>query len=90
MKQLRTGVRSTRRKGQSPQQNNSEATAQEDVEKDYMQTEVVHTIPISSEKASNICCYAVLADKQTGTIYTNCTGALAAMSLDGNQYYFVI
>ena len=61
----------------------------EDYEKDYVQTEVVHAIPIASEKASNIFCYAALADKQTGTIYTNCTGALPAMSLNGNQYYFV-
>ena len=89
MKRLCTGVRSTRHKGQSPQQNDSEATWQEDVEKDYVQTEVVHAILIASEKASNIFCYAALADKQTGTIYTDCTGALPAMSLDGNQYYFV-
>ena len=53
-KRLRTGVRSTRRKRQSPQQNDSEVTGQEDVEKDYVQTEVVHEIPIASEKASNI------------------------------------
>ena len=33
-------------------------------------------------------CYAALADKHTGTMYTDATGALPVLSLDGNQYYF--
>ena len=36
---------------------------QENVEKDYVKTEVVHAIPIASEKASIIFCYAALSDK---------------------------
>ena len=39
--------------------------------------------------ANNVFCFAALADKQTGTIYTDATGALPSRSLDGNQYYFV-
>ena len=38
---------------------------------------------------NNVFCYAALADKQTGTIYTDATGALPHVSLEGNQYYFV-
>ena len=34
-------------------------------------------------------CFAALADKQTGTLYTDATGALPVMSLKGNQYYFM-
>ena len=30
-----------------------------------------------------------MADKQTGIIYTDATGALPHVSLEGNQYYFV-
>lgn len=38
---------------------------------------------------SNIFCYAALADKQMGTFYTDCTGALPAGSIDGHHYFFV-
>ena len=38
---------------------------------------------------NNVFCFAALADKQTGTLYTDATGALPVMSLEGNQYYFV-
>ena len=38
---------------------------------------------------NNVFCFAALAEKQTGTLYTNATGALPVMSLEGNQYYFV-
>ena len=34
-------------------------------------------------------CYAALVDKQTGTLYTDATGALPVRSLEGNQYYYV-
>ena len=33
--------------------------------------------------------YAALADKQTGTLYTDETDALPVKSLEGNQYYYV-
>ena len=41
------------------------------------------------EVMNNCFCFAALADKQTGTLYTDATGALPAVSLEGNQYYFV-
>ena len=46
-------------------------------------------IPGETHEVSNIFCFAALADKRNGTFYTDATGALPTMSLDGNQYYFV-
>ena len=39
---------------------------------------------------NNVFCFAALADKQNGTLYTDATGALPHVSLEGNQYYFVV
>ena len=39
--------------------------------------------------ANNIFCFAALADKISGTLYTDATGALPTRSLDGNQYFFI-
>ena len=39
--------------------------------------------------ANNVFCYAALADKQLGTMYTDATGALPVLSLEGLQYFFV-
>ena len=47
------------------------------------------TIPPDNVPDSNIFCYAALADKQQGTLYTDATGALPARSMDANQYYFI-
>ena len=47
------------------------------------------TIPPDNVPDSNIFCYATLADKQQGTLYTYATGALPARSMDANQYYFI-
>ena len=41
-------------------------------------------------KANNIFCFAALADKQTGTMYIDATGALSVRLLDNHQYYFVV
>ena len=41
------------------------------------------------EGMNNIFCFAALVDKQNGTLYTDATGALPVVSLEGNQYYFV-
>ena len=51
----------------------------------------VNVIPADpiQDSACNVFCYAALADKHTGTMYTDATGALPAVSLEGNQYYFV-
>ena len=42
-----------------------------------------------THKSNNILCYVALADKQTGTLYTDATGVLPHMSLNGKQYFFV-
>jgi hypothetical protein len=42
-----------------------------------------------THKNNNVFCYAALTDKQTGTLYTDATGVLPHMSLDGKQYFFV-
>ena len=39
--------------------------------------------------SSNVICSAALADKEKGTVYTDVTGALPVLSLDGHQYYIV-
>eukprot|EP00956_Cyclotella_meneghiniana_P043791 scaffold287739_cov149-Cyclotella_meneghiniana.AAC.1 len=51
----------------------------------------VNVIPIEpmDDMTCNVFCYAALADKHSGTMYTDATGALPVVSLDGNQYYFV-
>ena len=38
---------------------------------------------------NNIFCFAALADKQKGTLYTDTTGALPEISLNRHQYVFV-
>jgi hypothetical protein len=47
-----------------------------------------HIIP-NDEQTNNIFCFAALTDKQAGTIYTDATGALPTISLDGHPYYFI-
>ncbi|KAL7523858.1 hypothetical protein ACHAWF_000698, partial [Thalassiosira exigua] len=51
----------------------------------------VETIPTITynTSASNIFCFVVLANKHTGTIYTNCTGHLPAVSFEGNSYFLI-
>ena len=38
---------------------------------------------------TNVFCFAALAEKEKGTVYTDATGALPVLSLDGHQYYIV-
>ena len=40
-------------------------------------------------KSLNVFCYAALADKIEGTMYTDVTGALPHRSLEGNLYYLI-
>ena len=42
------------------------------------------------ENEANMFCFAVLADKEKGTVYTDATGALPVMSLNGKQIYIVM
>ena len=46
-------------------------------------------IPNDEPQSNNIFCYASLADKQQGKLYTDATGENPEMSLDGKQYCFV-
>ena len=43
-----------------------------------------------SDKENNVFCFAALADKEEGTVYTDATGALPVVSLNGKQYYIVM
>jgi polyhydroxyalkanoate synthesis regulator phasin len=51
----------------------------------------VNVIPMEEKEdsACHVFCYAALADKHTGTMYTDATGALPVVTLEGHQYYFV-
>eukprot|EP00804_Cyclotella_cryptica_P022477 CCRYP_015112-RA/>CCRYP_015112-RA protein AED:0.28 eAED:0.23 QI:0/0/0/1/0/0/2/0/681 len=49
-----------------------------------------HVIPPDiTDTTCNVFCFAALADKHQGTMYTDATGALPAVTLEGNQYYLV-
>ena len=43
----------------------------------------------ATDTVNNIFCFAALIDKQKGTLYTDATGALPEISLDGHQYFCV-
>ena len=80
MKHPRTGIRSTR-----------ETRAQR---RARLRRELPETVPIQhpqdkNDSSNNVFCFAALADKQSGTLYTDATGTLPVMSLDGYQYYFI-
>ena len=71
MKQPRTGLRTTRKK----------VTRKREVA--AMRKARIESEPDEKNEANNIFCFTVLADKQTGTMYTDQTGALPVRSLDG-------
>jgi hypothetical protein len=49
-----------------------------------------HTTPFNNTPVNaNIFCFAALADKNQGTIYTDCTGNLPTRALDNQQLFFV-
>eukprot|EP00956_Cyclotella_meneghiniana_P014140 scaffold21040_cov41-Cyclotella_meneghiniana.AAC.5 len=85
MKRPRTGIRSTRAK-----QKQSITPLRPQPPSPSVAT-TPHVIPVESTSDSicNVFCYTALADKHAGTMYTDATGALPAVSLDRNQYYFV-
>ena len=43
----------------------------------------------SDGQVNNIFCLVSLSDIRAGTFYADATGALPAISLNGNQYYFI-
>ena len=87
MKRPRAGIRSTRK--------NSELETATDVTEEEEQVAApgqvqAHVIPDDNEgQISNVFCYAALADKISGTLHTDATGALPVRSINGYQYYFV-
>ena len=85
MKRPRTGIQSTSKGA------NAEPTQFSVPLPQPTPTSTVNVIPAepTEESACNVFCYAALADKHNGTMYTDATGALPAVSLEGNQYYFV-
>ena len=50
----------------------------------------LHLIPDDTTTKNNVFCYAALADKQMGTLYTHAMGALPAVTFERNQYYFIM
>ena len=46
-------------------------------------------IPPNNDSNSNVFCFAALANKQQGTLYTDAMGVVPAQLLDANQYFFV-
>lgn len=76
MKRPRTGIRSTRKVA-------TETTPEPPLPTLTSTVNIIPAEPID-ESACNVFCYAALADKHTGTMYTDATGALPAVSLEGN------
>eukprot|EP00804_Cyclotella_cryptica_P006988 CCRYP_007119-RA/>CCRYP_007119-RA protein AED:0.63 eAED:0.16 QI:0/0/0/0.5/1/1/2/0/878 len=91
MKRPLTGIRSTRPTLTGP--NTPPVAPPSNVPDDTPPNEPMsapHFIPPDiTDTACNVFCFAALADKHHGTMYTNATGALPAVTLEGNQYYLV-
>ena len=85
MKRPRPGIRSTKQKAKV----NCEPVRIEKIQV-HLNAVRATTIPPDNVPDSNIFCYAALADKQQGTLYTDATGALPTRSMYANQYYFVV
>ena len=77
MRRHRTGLRSTRNTVARKREKAAERRAKKESEK------------IELPEANNVFCFAALADKQTGTLYTDQTGALPVRSIEGMQYFFI-
>ena len=91
MKRPRAGIRSTRKKERNGGTNEAMLEDDNSAMSHHTPSNTTANIIQSDEthEANNIFCYAALADKQTGTLYTDATGSLPVMSLDGYQYFFV-
>ena len=90
MKWPRTGTRSTTKK-----KDQREKVEEEPVVEDEATTRINyniptqgHVIPVTNNDnlISNVFCFAALADKNKGTLYTDAPVALPVGSIDGNQY----
>jgi len=87
MKRSRAGIRSTRKNVEAETTTDMTVEVEPVTAPGQMQS---HVIPDDNEgQISNVFCYAALADKISGTLYTDATGALPVRSINGYQYYFV-
>eukprot|EP00804_Cyclotella_cryptica_P004967 CCRYP_014094-RA/>CCRYP_014094-RA protein AED:0.12 eAED:0.01 QI:0/0/0/1/1/1/2/0/1245 len=86
MKRPRQGIRSTR---QRPHMAIEQECPTKDTPSSFTTNANIIPIEPTDECACNVLCYAALADKHSGTMHTDATGALPAVSLEGNQYYFI-
>jgi hypothetical protein len=93
MKRPQTGIRSTTRRKDRREKVEQEPVIDDDTTTtiNYSIPTNGHVIPTAEEDnvISNVFCFAALADKNKGTLYTDATGALPVRSVDGNQYYYV-
>ena len=87
MKRPRTGIRSTRAK--APKSHCAPLGHKAPSINETIPTNIPCEHGSSDGQVSNIFCLEAPADIRTGTFYTDATGALPAISLDGNQYYSI-
>eukprot|EP00804_Cyclotella_cryptica_P024160 CCRYP_015590-RA/>CCRYP_015590-RA protein AED:0.59 eAED:0.59 QI:0/-1/0/1/-1/1/1/0/231 len=93
MKRPRTGICSTRWTTTAPSPTSAPVTPCSHIPDDTptrppaMTPHIIQ--PDTTDTSCNVFCYAALANKHQGTMYTDATGALPAVTLEGNQYYFV-
>ena len=85
MKRPRGGIRSTRR--EKKDEFEKEVKEQLMLDKD-MHPAAGSTVSKGVIMSSNVFCFATLAEKRR-TVYTDATGALPVLSLNGHQYYNV-
>eukprot|EP00804_Cyclotella_cryptica_P006049 CCRYP_000271-RA/>CCRYP_000271-RA protein AED:0.21 eAED:0.21 QI:0/0/0/1/0/0/7/0/881 len=85
MKRPRQGIRSRQR----PHMATEKEYPPQDTSSSYITNATLIPLEPTDECACNVLCYAALADKHSGTMYTDATGALPAVTLEGNQYYFI-
>ena len=86
MKKPKGGIRSTRK----DELKRAAKEAKEALEMDEDMHPKHKDKTSEGEKVNNIFCFAALAEKESGTVYTDATGALPVMSVDGQQYYVVV
>ena len=93
MKKPKSGIHSTRKKIKSGGASRlGTEISDSDSENENENTTTMPTpdiIPNDEQQTNNVFCYATLANKQEGALYTDATGAFPEMSLDGKQYFFV-
>ena len=86
MKRPRGGIRSTRKKNKTEFE--MEWEEQKRIDEDMHPTNG-STASEGVNKINNVFCFAALAEKEKGIEYTDATGALPVLSVDGHQYYMV-